>query len=470
MVEEQAAPPSEKEKDSKRDSLRQELSEFRRTEAERHVENPYIQSTAVELLQRNKTERKPLKIAFLDIDSTITGDPEKQTRVRQLLEAQGYVIVFVTSRTEEMVMSKSEYEKSQEYGFTRPAPKLGKDGDINVPLFADEVDSFQGLYNPNMIAGSTGSSSLLIQQKEGGYLADRGFVEEERRYKEQWRESTMQLLQQIDPEKKFGIVSEGENPEMYTTGRKDVYPPDFRIAVEFNPPNVTLPQEHTGSTAGGERVAQDITTEGIKRESEYLQQFYDKLQKAKSELRDQLLSESLEVSQREIIKRQLLLLNDIRITDDSNPEKGKFAVYITPTRGYKARAVENITNHLTDELGVTKGELEILIAGDSYPDLAMGLYGGTGTNATFLLASGSRLTKVLVDKETKEFSGNQLSAVKNRLTEHENGEYIFEMPIFGDRNVIIGDQAFPGMTAVDSVIAYLEQQAQLQTASQGAEQ
>lgn len=422
---------------------------------DRGSENPYRNSTAAVKLKECLLDGKPLRIAIFDLDATMTGNPERQIYARQLLEKLGYVVVFITSRTEEMVMSRTEFQNSQHLGFSRPEPKMGTTENIKTPLFADEYAPYQGLYNPDIIAGSTGSSNILIHQEEGGYSADLGFGKEIRRNSEIWRESTMGLLQQVDPTSEISEFSPLEDIEGYLQGRNDVAPQDFRISIEF-PLQETRSTEHTGSTSGNEPVNQTISAQGLERKIEYVRRFEETLSLAKKNIREKITDEIVD-EERDRFANQLLLLSDIKIVEDSNPEKGVYRLLFVPKRGYKARAAENIVNALATEIGVTKDKLEVLFAGDSYPDLDMGLYGATGTQAAFLLAGDSRLTTPLTRDE--QFSGNSLSAIVNpsRFIPLGEGRYSFTMPIFGQREVIIADEAFPGKPSVESVISYLEQ-------------
>lgn len=387
----------------KLDDVREELEQ---------ENNLYNSSTIIGKLQKRQELGLPLRIAFLDIDSTLTGNPESQKEVRQLLEKQGYGVCFVTSRTEEMVMSKTEFYKSKELGFNRPEPHLGeKEGRRNL-AFPEELKEFEGLYDPDIIAGTTGSR-ILVRQENGGYALDSDFENQQKQTSEEWRNGAMEVLQYIDPEGKLYKLSPLENAQNYSRGEIDVYSPDFRIQVEFS---------------------------GLESKRMFKEKF-------KQALHNKEIPENLH--------RQL---QNIRLTEDSSPEKGRLQIYLTPFKGYKARAEENIVSNISESLGVNKSDLELLIAGDSYPDLAMGLYGGVGTRATFLLVGGSRLTEAITQESIRDFAGEEMSAVKNRLVEKGKGEFEFKVPLFGARKVIVGDKVYPGTKSVETVKAYLNKQ------------
>jgi hypothetical protein len=56
-----------------------------------------------------------------------------------------------------------------------------------------------------------------------------------------------------------------------------------------------------------------------------------------------------------------------------------------------------------------------------------------------------------------EFAGESLRAVKRRLRHADRPGYLWYRAPYGERlRVIIGDVAFPGSTAVDTVERYLE--------------
>jgi hypothetical protein len=64
---------------------------------------------------------------------------------------------------------------------------------------------------------------------------------------------------------------------------------------------------------------------------------------------------------------------------------------------------------------------------------------------------------VLWQADVSEFAGGSLRAVKQRLSKAERQGYLhYRAPCGGDVRVIIGDVAYPGSSAVDTVERYLE--------------
>lgn len=377
--------------------------------------NPFENSTTIQKLTDRKEKNLPLRIAFFDIDSTITGDRNKMDQIRQKLEDNGYVVAFVTSRTEEMIMTKEEQKKSPT--LKRPTAQLGKDEQgKRVAVDPRDVEP-KGLLDPDIIAGATGSR-VLIKQKNGGYQVDNNFEVQMKAESKTWRKGVMSLLDYINKEKHLCQAIPIEYEENFAKKETDVFPPDFRIQVNF--PDLSVKQE-----------------------------FMQRIQQFKLSKKLDLLSQGLEASAVENI------LN-IRITDDSKPSENRFSAYLTPTRGYKARAEEEIVKNVCQQMDIKREDLELLIAGDSFPDLGMGLYGGINTQATFILANGSRLTKPLLEKEIKEFSGVGLTEIKNRLNQISPGSYEFKPPLFKPRKVVICDEAYPGMSNQDSILAFLQ--------------
>ncbi|MBI4973264.1 HAD hydrolase family protein [Candidatus Roizmanbacteria bacterium] len=79
-------------------------------------------------------------------------------------------------------------------------------------------------------------------------------------------------------------------------------------------------------------------------------------------------------------------IDGLYLTDDSNPDKNIFLAYLTPKNG-KIDAVNHVMSHLQKRL------TEILVIGDSFPDLEAGLKIKAPPHAkiTCLIVGGSRL-------------------------------------------------------------------------------
>lgn len=370
-------------------------------------------SKAIEILKKQKEEGLPLRLAFLDIDLTMSGNPKAALAVREKLMKGRYVTIFVTSRTEEMVMSKKEYEKSKQYGFSRPQPKLEmEDNGKMIHAFIDEIPSQKGLYDPEIIIGTTGSV-ILIKQRGGGYKEDEDFKSHIGETSQKWRDDTLEVVKALDPENQLTILAAVDTEGNYEKGVIDVEEPDYRIQINIQgkDPDTTLKN----------KVA-----------------FFEKLKKIRDD-------KSL----------------NIRITDDSYPDKGLFALYLTPYKVWKATAVQHIIDKIEEELEIEPKELETFFAGDGYPDMRMGLEAGIGTRGVFLIVGGSRLSDALLGK-TKDFAGITLEDVRERMREVGKGRYVYEIDkkdtevAILKRQVIIGDVAYLGTKGPETILAYFD--------------
>lgn len=373
--------------------------------------NIWTNSKALKIL---KAHQFP-KIAFLDIDLTMSGNPVVAVKIREKLKELGYVTVFVTSRTEEMVMSKREYGNSKQFGFSRAQPKLEIEDDGKmVHAFIDEIPSQKGLYDPEIIVGTTGSS-ILVGQEGGGYWQDEDFMGYIGESSKNWRSETLQIVKKLDPDSTFVELAPVDKKGNYEKGIIDVEQPDYRIQL-----NVVGDNSETA-------LANKI-------------HFFGQLVKIRDE-------------------RKL----NIRITDDSYPSFERYSIYLTPFKVWKATAAQHIIDKIIEELELRQDEIETFFAGDGYPDMRMGLESGIGTKGTFLIVGGSRLSDVLLG-ETEDFAGITLEDIRKRMKEVGRGRYIYEVnekdtetPIL-EREVIIGDVAFQGTKGPETILAYLESQ------------
>ncbi len=370
--------------------------------------NAYTKSRILSFL-KNTTKKR---IAFLDIDSTMTGSPDTTNKTRLLLETLGYRIVYVSTRTEEMLMTQDVYEKSIKRGsFTRPYPNLAKKGKKHRYI-APEAFEPVGLLNPDIIVGSTGTQ-ILIRQHDGAYIVDHEFEQNFSYEAMHWKDMTLNLITQIDPQQMLGMFSEVDHPTNYHNGHVNVAPPQYRIGLSF--------------TTLSDKLA-----------------FIKKLQlirfntKASKQIRNHV--------------------EHIHVVDDSHPRKKAYRIYLTPQKASKAKAVEHIVHRICKSMNIQRSTLEILLAGDSFPDLEMGTQAGLGTKATFLLVGGSRLTEILLSDTIHEFAGEQLLHIKQALIKKTFGTYQFTMPNSIDREIVIGDEAYTGKIAIDSIYYHLRKQ------------
>lgn len=293
-------------------------------------------------------------------------------------------------------MTSGAFERSRSASFSRPPPHLQAINGRRV--YAPPEDCFpRGILDGDIIAGSTGTR-IMVRQTDGSYVPDSAY-ENRGGALGRWRDTAMEALIALDiPGAEPAPIEFEAN---YERGASDVFPPDRRIQVDFD-------GEHSKIT--WMRAA------------------------------------------------RTLRWHDIRITDDSSPTHERYKVFLTPRKLSKAHAVERIVARLGEELRAERERFSILAVGDSFPDLKMGLLGAMGADVTLLLVGGSRLATTLVDPDADAFAGENLTAIRQRLTPvGDTGWYHFR-PVCGggSRSLIVGDEAFPGTEAVGTVWTYLQ--------------
>jgi len=372
--------------------------------------------TAIRKLKERQAEGLPLRLAFLDIDETISGTPAEQTQVRKLLDDKGYVTIFVTSRSAEMVMSTDAYGKSK-HELQRPEPKLGKNDSGRTVAFADTLSVETALYDPDIIISSTGTD-ILTRQENGSYSQDKIFRKNELRASKEWRNDTLKVLQHIDPDDELFRLSYIESEQNYEDGTSYVYPHDLRIRVEF-----------TGKD-----------DEAVKQQKAELKTKLQEIAKISPELKEHV--------------------NNIRLTDESNPKKGKYASYITPIQGSKAHGVDYAIDQICQQLHIKRSELEVLIAGDSMPDLEMGMKAGKGTNVRFIVPGGARIQSLFTETEPITlFAGEETALQRSALTETpQRGIFRYDGANDSEREIVLAGDVFPETVAASSIIAFLKHQ------------
>lgn len=377
----------------------QKIDETTNPEQANSENSPYSGSEIVQKLKENLKKGISPRIAFLDIDSTLTGSTVSTNEVRKKLEDLGYAIVFITARTEEMIMSQYQFQVSKALGFARAEPHLGKTTDNKKFYLPPEKVEPEGLIDPDIIAGSSGTK-ILVKQANDGYLTDSSYEKNYQQGSSEWRKETIAVIEKLQ----IGKPAEIENPQNYRNAITDVTPPDFRIQIDFK---------------------------GLAEK----QKFFENLSALQ--------------------KKQI---QNMRFIDNSNEQRDKYSIFIIPNKADKARAAEHIVNNICQELNLPRKDLEILIAGDSLADLPMGLYSGLDTQAKFILVGGSRITQALTDNQITEYAGEKLLKFKSHLSGSQ-GNLEFKIPIFGNRKVIIGDQVFPNTKGPETILKLLEKTA-----------
>jgi len=373
----------------------------------------YTNSTALFKIRNSLKRKQQPKLAFLDIDSTLhhSDSGNKTDKARKVLEEKDYVIIFNTSRTEELVMSEKERNASKL--FQRPAPHLGqvkfKQNEVvkSIYYYVDpQKIEPKGVLDPDIIIGSTGTA-IWIKQITGGYKPDYNYQKSFRISSTEWRNSILELLKKLKKTETFNI-SHIEDQRSYEKNRSNVFPPDYRVQTLFT----------------------SIV---------HLKSFVKKMQKIKSNF-----------------------LTNIRITNDSKPSHGKYVLYLKPKNASKIHAQEFVIKNVLKNTKVKRKDLNIFIAGDSWPDLIMGIKGESETE-TFLLVGGSRLFKDLTTAmhHSKKniyhyFSGESLMAIGKRfIPTTDKGLYFFRSSRHEKVKIILGDERYPGTVGVETVLAYL---------------
>lgn len=121
----------------------------------------WTNSLALKKLRGYQAKVKPFRLAFLDIDDTLAGDPADQQKVRAALEEHSYVTACVTNRDLELNLSLTAFQQST------PAISKRDYGDID----RSTLSSFAGLLDADIIASSLGEE-IAVKQVSGGFLLD----------------------------------------------------------------------------------------------------------------------------------------------------------------------------------------------------------------------------------------------------------------------------------------------------------
>lgn len=348
------------------------------------------------------------KLAFIDIDNTLTGNgpgtgnPQSIMKVRGLLKKNQYLYCPNTSRTEEMMMSQKTYELSKElYSFKRPEPKL---------LFVQGIYCYKDpiLYEPKGILDgeiiiSSSGSKIFVKQDSGAYQEDLCFYNKAFPNPQVWRKTITTQINNINNQKNIAKLSYVEDVSLYVNGTNNVYPLDYRIQL-----------------------------------------FFDSIE-------DKLffISELMKIKK---VSNDISIVT-LHIADDSNPNKNKISVYLTP-KNSKVEAIDHVIKHFKKDLNLIDPEL--IIIGDSWLDLEMGLFSAPNIpKTTFYLVGGSRLTEFVIDSQKNSFAGESLTKIRQNLIKTNGiGIYYYKDEDY-ERKVVIGDMVYPGKVGSDSIIEFL---------------
>lgn len=376
---------------------------------------PFQNSSLYHALKLNSETGQPLRLAFMDIDASWTGTPEEQVALRQELEKQGYIIAFVTARTSELCMSWGQRDKSSAIVNNRPTAKLVRNPQTGTRTVIDPaaLPSMAGLLDPDIIAASSGAE-LLVHQRSGGYEYDEEYADSFTFDSDQWRNYAVQLLRTIEVTagKSVGALHKIENVENYYAGKTDITPPLNRVQITFE-----------------SRDARNLFISTLKA-----------LQKNPPANSNPNFQAMLAAS---------------HVIDESNPyaPRPRFALYLVPAGLSKAVPVNRVMAATAQLLAISPEKFETLFTGDSPPDLAMGLATAAGTQATFVIVGGARLARYIKENKTEFLEPEFQDIQKNLEPTGTTGHYIYKPT---NRNVIIGDEAFPGTIGPQTTLAWLK--------------
>jgi hypothetical protein len=461
------------------------------SKSEKRPGDAYTNAYYLDKQKERITAGKLVRLAFLDIDATLTGNNAAAEIVKHLLEELGYSVFYVTTRPEEMCMSKKQYHASLAFGLDRPQPLIDKSNPKQLQYCDPAADpNFRSVIDPSGgIASETGNRIMIGQTDTkghlNGYTIDRNYEARLAKGSDNWREDTLAILKEFDRKSVRKHLSPIDREGAYQQNKSAHALLPYRINLDFNA-GVTIADSESAAKKLEQACAEkdNFIQRFRKFQAKYCSnKYHEELQKLRTKynqkfadaLQDDYKIVYLEFYNKEIAAYQqeeeelqrsyglnphkIATLYNIRFVEDSNPEEGRYSIYVMPALGHKARASNEIVRRTCKELGIEQSQLELLIAGDSSPDLAMGLHTGLGTYATFILTGGSRLTAALTDNKISGFAGESFKAIKKRLIEQTDGRYYFDQPFsLPKRAVIIGDYAYPNTKGPETIQAFLKEQ------------
>lgn len=359
------------------------------------MKDPYQAGSAIQKITDLLSLGKRIRLAFLDIDSTSTGTPASQQHVRDTLEEKGYIVIFVTARTSELCISWGQRKLSSERVQRRLPALVQHQGKQMTPLDPATLPAFRGLIDPYIIA-STNGSEVLIQQASGGYEYDDNYYELMDVEEKEWRNQTSTLIENILQDRfKTAVLSPAEYAHNYQQGYASVSEPPYRIEMDFT-------------------------------DRDEKEDFIIQLEKRNK---------------------------DLAVTDESDETAtpATYKLYIMPAGLGKRQAVDYIVQQIYKKFPDMKHNTEVLIAGDAYADLNMGLHGAPDAHTTFLIPGGAKLSRHFADAQLQR--KNRLDRTVLSPTGH-HGFYAYGPQ---KRTVIIGDEAYPKTIGSQTLLAYLKE-------------
>lgn len=351
--------------------------------------------------------RNTKHICCFDIDGTLTGGNEESLlEVRQRAERAG-TLIFSTARTPELCMSSTAYEASKSHGFNRPEPHVPKN-ELGKRYFKplELIEEFNGLLDPDAILSM--GTGMFIRTGDG-YAEDKSYLAKLNVFPE-WKAMALDLLEYIDEGDVLKYLSKIEHPHMYETRDIDITSLPFRIQLDF--PELELKMNVVNRI---EEVAESY----------------------------HVLSS---------IARNCVFV------DESNPEKGRYTVYLLPLEAPKEKGLEYFLSNCAFVSEVPLSEVSLLLTGDTLTDFKSGCIAGAQTQGTFILVGGSRLAPLFDGSYPESFAGVDIQWLWNSLHETERpGFFVFNNGNNPPRIIIVGDMAYPGTIGPETILAYMKE-------------
>lgn len=358
--------------------------------------------------------------SFNDVDGTTASyfevppkaEIEARKEVFDFAHRQGGHVLS-TLRASEMCMDEHYLEASIGCGLGRLPPLCAKkDGHcIYAPL--SSLERFKFNYNPHAI-NSVGVG--IVVEQGGAYHHDLAFQHKLHPHVgERWRDRALKLVDTLDHDGLLrGSFAPIEDIENYHAGKTDVAPLDYRIQLQYE---------------GGDGIG-----------------WKNDIKQRINQLRHERHSAAS-------------FARAIRWIDESRPHKQRYMLYLVPKYGTKEHGVTQVYRSIVAELEVDPGDIMVVVTGDTMTDLRAGIFGAPEAPGFFVLAGGSPLTDYLVGSKSGEpFAGESLESIRRRMKPNsKKGFYYVQMPGMPfARVVVVADQAFPGKSDAESILAFYQ--------------
>lgn len=127
-------------------------------------------------------------------------------------------------------------------------------------------------------------------------------------------------------------------------------------------------------------------------------------------------------------------------------------IFITPAKTSKEIAVDHVVANILKLLNIEASVLNILFAGNSIQDAAMGFNSARGTKATFIIPGGSSLYHELQQPDLAFMRHEMTTSISSATL--PLGVYQVKSR---SRYIVLGDEAFPDTKGPQTLIAWLRQ-------------